>query len=64
MLLRDGRADSPHGNSQHPRRFAGPGTLAAGAGGMIKRIFQHTGKRTVVFRGYKKQALRRADVTL
>ena len=53
MLLRHRGADSADRRAQHPRGLAGPGALAVGTRGMVDRVFQHAGDRTVIFGGHK-----------
>ena len=64
MLLRHGRAGGADRRAQHACGLAGPGTLAIRARGVINRVLEHTGDRTVVFSGDEQQALSRRDFGL
>ena len=56
--------DVPVGADRSAQRACGlarPGALAIRARGVIDRVLEHTGDRTIVFSGDEQQALRRRD---
>ena len=58
-LLRHRRSDGARRRTEHPGRFTGPRALPVRTRGMVNRVLQYTGDRTVVFRRDEQQTLGR-----